>query len=79
MSFINIGDELPRNGSLCWLLIPNKALILTEYDNDSFGLDQLDYEVAYWMEFTRQSNRAALLDTLLSIGQGQDHTSAGFS
>ena len=79
MSFINIGDQLPTNGSLCWLLIPNKALILTEYDNDSFGLDQLDYEVAYWMEFTRQSNRAVLLDTLLSIEQDQDRIGAGFS
>lgn len=53
MSWISVDDQLPENNTLCWAYIPNKGIILRLFSCDGFGLGDDDYDISYWMKFTK--------------------------
>ena len=50
----NYLDELPENGSLVWVKLPDENPIVRLYQNDSFGLGDRDYEVTAWANYQGQ-------------------------
>ena len=49
MNWTKINDELPEDGYLVFVKIGRKKVdTLCKYNNDSFGLGDLDFEVSKW-------------------------------
>lgn len=69
-------DELPENGSLVWVKLPNENPIVRLFQNDSFGLGERDFEVTAWANYQGQlALDPKYLDyTPRSIRQVWDHS-----
>lgn len=77
--FKKIKDELPDNNMICWVYIPGRGLLLTEYQNDSFGLGDEDFKVTMWSRFKRTNlDPTCHCHNLKSKRQAGDHTIACF-
>lgn len=51
MDWINIIDELPENNTLCWVYVRDHEPFVRMYHRDSFGLNDLDFDVIFWQPF----------------------------
>ena len=81
MHWVNVNEDLPENGTLCWAYIPNKGIILRCYAEDSFNLGEDDFAVTHWQKFTRPRipDLTFLPQNPVSILRAVDHTSLCFS
>jgi len=53
MDWININEDLPENGTLCWVFVPRKEILLRVFQEDSFNLGDDDYQVTHWQPFSK--------------------------
>lgn len=74
-------DELPENGCLVWVKLPNQDPTVRLFENDSFGLGERDFQVIGWIPYqcpTAQrlnSRDHKLLSTLQAWDRNNQHSS----
>jgi hypothetical protein len=74
-------DELPDNGSLVWVKLPNQDPIVRLFHNDSFGLGERDFQIIGWIPHQRETAHHLnirdhkLLSTLQVWDRNNQHSS----
>lgn len=75
MKWIKINEDLPNDGDMVCVKIPNKKPFICIYKNDSFGLGDTDFQVSCWC-LLKPLDLTDHLYSLQSISRVLGHTNA---